>query len=88
MANYQLTDRDVAELREMRDWQRSFNGDNSVNTPSGSAFGQTRGRRMRQRIQQGATTAPQYTGMIYIGVGANTAGWAFLFTVDSLPGVS
>ncbi len=83
---YQLTDDDVQILRQMREWQKRLEGPNSSNTPGGASFGATgTGRRPRRNLFALQGSAPQYQGMLFTGLVADTSGWAFAMAVNSVP---
>lgn len=92
---YQLTDNDVATLRQMRSWQQTFTAANSVNGPGGAAAAQSAARRSRRRIiaddvfikitssaQDGSNLRWTYTARVQTQSGSGWSGWSDLDGTD------
>jgi hypothetical protein len=81
-----ISDEDARIIREMRDWQRNFNGPNSVNSPGGAAFGAQRGRRRQRRSLPAAAANSSIgtdVGQVHIMVANNQDGWDYPFAVST-----
>jgi hypothetical protein len=81
-----ISDEDARIIREMRDWQRNFNGPASINGPGGAAFGlQQNSRRQRRAWPTGAAKASIGTdvGQVHIMVANNQDGWDYPFAVST-----
>ncbi len=83
---YQLSDDDVLILRQMREWQKRWEGPNSNNTPNGASFGASGPwRRPRRTFSIASLPTPQYQDMMLGAPSANTLGAMFVAAVSAIP---
>lgn len=72
---YELTDSDVATLRQMLAWQRSSSADNGVNSPGAAASSQSGTRRVRRRALIQSGDAGEFQGDIKQMLTNNSPGY-------------
>jgi hypothetical protein len=83
---YTITENDVRVLRDMRQFQASFTGSGATVGANHVSFATPPPRRGRRPQQPMAATTPepQYQGMMWGGVTANEAAFAYPFAVETV----